>query len=150
MKYLRTPEDITTFCQENEIEQISMTAITKAIEETHSLTQLGYFHSVFKDGFATYRQRGGNVEKQNEFAASQEVLDFIVNSGIFADVTCVYPRADKENVLNMYDGKIVKLFGRMEKGQVVELFGFNTGNYFETSFIKYSDQKERRSLDLWF
>lgn len=151
MKYLRTEEDIKKFSEENNISEISMASITKAIEETYDLNQLGYFQSISMVGFGTYKKRGGTVEKQTEFAAMPEVLDFIVNSGIFSDVLGEYPKADTQDVFGFYSGTIVKLFGKMEKGKIVELIGFNTGNYFATSFTKYADQTVKRgSVDLWF
>lgn len=149
MTYLRTPEEIIEFCNTNNIKEISVNEISNHVETNLDLSFLGYFQSMLDDSFYTYSKRGGHKTQDNKFGAETKVLDFLLNSRIFSDTSGENSKknnSDPGSVFNEAD-KIVKLFGKMESGKIIELFALNTGNYFETA---WKDKTSMQSVDLWF
>jgi len=147
MKYLRTSEEILKFCNECKIETVSVFCISKYIETNFDLSFLGYFHSILDDSFWAYKHSGGDKTQVNKFAATSNVLDFLVNSKLLSDSTSDMSEGRPYGSIGDYNDKIVKLFGKMESGRITEIIVFNTGNYFETSF---TERAKAKSKDLWF
>lgn len=149
MIYLRTSEDILKFCKDNKIENLSIDHISMSIQKNYGLSFLGYFHSMLDDSFWTYKKRGGSKTKDDKFGASADVLDFLLNSGVFSDSSS--EETDENSSYNFahFNDKIVKLFGKMENGRITEIIAFNTGNYFETSGRR-GERVNLTSVDLWF
>jgi len=146
MKYLRTSEEIVKFCDENKIKTISIGAISRTIEENLGLSFLGYFHSILDDGFWTYKHRGGYKTQDNKFAATSNIIDFLINSRVFSDSSGEIKEGNQIDY-GQFNDKIVKLFGKLEGVRVTELIAFNTGNYFESH---HTDRTKSKSVDLWF
>src|ERR1700741_3265098 len=143
MTYLKSPEQISEFCTENKIDIISINSIADYIETNLNLSFLGYFHSISSNGFWTYRTRGGHKEQHNEFAATKDVLDFIINSGVFSDSAGA--KSGDTFTTGMFNDNIVMLLGKMEGGRISNLMAFNTGNYFATA---HADRAKTKSADL--
>lgn len=150
MTYLRTPEEIKQFCKTNGIETISISAISTFIEEKQDLSFLGYFQSMLDDSFWTYAKRGGHQTQDNKFGAEPKVLDFILNSKIYFDSSTEATQGDSDilsQVMRGLSGNIVKLFGKMENGKIIELLAFNTGSY---DMNPYRERTGLITSDLWF
>ena len=149
MNYLRNQEQITSFCRENKLEEISIVKISDHAESQMDLSFLGYFQSMVDDGFYTYIKRGGHKTQDNKFGAENAVLDFLLNSKVFSDTS-----GDNANKSNdafgklAESGKIVKLFGKMKGGKITEILALNTGDYYGSN--PYMDRKDFQSVDLWF
>lgn len=101
------------------------------------------------DSFWVYAKRGGHKTQDNKFAAEPKVLDFILNSKVYSDSSTENIQGGDvlSQAMRSLTGNIIKLFGKMENGKIVELLAFNTGSY---DMNPYRERTGLISSDLWF
>lgn len=75
----------------------------------YNFVEFGLLTSTLKDSIWVGVK--GNKTKDNQFKVSADVMDFIVNSGIY------------NNSVN--NDNLIKLFGKLYKGKIVDLVGLN-------------------------
>lgn len=111
-RYYRTKEEITALTTEfpgfGHRSQIGTFVTLKH----KGFVEIGLLHSVVKD--ALWFARGGLDNKAHQLGVSPVVMDFIMNEGPFDD-------ACNRRTL-------VKIYGRTEKGKLVEVVALNQAN----------------------
>ncbi len=114
MEYYRTKEDIKGLGREFKDEFSHRSQLPKFIRQKHKMTELGLFTSSVKGAIWLGKGKKG---KDNQFKVTDEVMDFITNSGIFDDA--------------VNQGELVSIFGRLEKGEIIDVAAINLQNLVE-------------------
>ncbi|MGD0905406.1 MAG: hypothetical protein ABR924_21135 [Terracidiphilus sp.] len=120
MHYYRTQKDIAGLARE--IPEFKYRAqIGDFIPKKHEgFIEIGLLTSVLKD--AVWFGRGDAGRKDHQCRVSDTVMDFIMNAGLFDDAV------NKRN--------LVKVFGRSEKGRLVDIVAYNMHNLIDPTDLK--------------
>ncbi len=110
MKYYRTKKDIAKLASEM-ASFTTRTDVSTTIAKKHNLRPLGLLGSFTKD--AAWFSQGNLGSKDDQHRLSPDVYDFLVNEGAHQDAK---------------SGHVVKVFGRMQAGRVVEVAVLNMSN----------------------
>jgi hypothetical protein len=111
-RYYRTKEDVTALTKDfPKFEHRSQIGTFVTLKHK-GFVEIGLLHSVTKD--ALWFARGGLDNKAHQLGVTPAVMDFIVNDGPFEDAC--------------NQRQLVKIYGRTEKGKLVEVVALNQGS----------------------
>ncbi len=89
------------------------------IQKKHELRYLGIFASMTKDSIWV---GAGRIKKDHQFKVNEEVLDFLVGSNMLSQL--------------LDHASLIQLFGRLEKGKVVDIVGFNMASIIDPQDVE--------------
>ncbi len=120
MQYYRTKEDISKLATEFQSEFSHRSEITKFNLKKHNMLELlGSFTSVTKESVWLNNGNGG---KDNQFKVSEDMMDYLVSSGIYRDA------------VQQHDA--IKIFGYIRGGKIIDIVGLNLTNLIDPHDLK--------------
>ncbi|MEO1273381.1 MAG: hypothetical protein AAFX99_35295 [Myxococcota bacterium] len=111
MHYYRTSEDTLVLARQYKDRFSNRSDLLDFIQEHHDLVELGYFSGTTRYGFWVTQQGIQGQSESSEFRAAPEVMDFLVNEGVFTDM--------------FSNNHTVILFVRMKGGHVADVVALN-------------------------